>query len=83
MANKKKNPALAPIARRPDCTPNDECCTVCGDDKMWVVIEGGWDCGYCGNQINLCQKCYYRFRRECIAMELDSGTAYDTPPPAG
>lgn len=32
---------------------------------MWVVIQGGKNCGYCGNQINLCQRCYYRMRREC------------------
>lgn len=54
-----------PIARRPDGSANDESCTICGDEKMWVVIQGGKNCGYCGNQINLCQRCYYRMRREC------------------
>jgi hypothetical protein len=43
---------------------------------MWVVIQGGRNCGYCGNQINVCQKCYYRFRIECIGLDLDAGTYY-------
>lgn len=66
-----------PIANSPDpSNPNDEYCSVCGDDKMWVVIKGGQNCGYCGNQINLCQKCYYRFREESVALDLDSGMTY-------
>jgi ribosomal protein L37AE/L43A len=61
-----------PIARHPGRAPEDKNCSICDDSKMWVVID---------NQVNLCQKCYYRMRGECIAMQLDNGTAYDTPAP--
>ncbi|CAM5588609.1 hypothetical protein [Rhodanobacter lindaniclasticus] len=81
MKKQKKPAPPLPIACQPDHSINDETCTVCGDEKMWLVIKGRQNCGYCGNQINLCQKCYYRFRLECIALQLDSGTAYEAASP--
>ncbi len=46
-----------PIARLPRDNTNDEHCRICGDNTVVLVIQGGANCHYCGNQINLCSVC--------------------------
>ncbi len=59
-----------PIARLPTQHPNDEWCTVCSDDNVLVVLDGGQNCHYCGNMIVLCSKCYGRLVSECKELNL-------------
>lgn len=59
------------IARHPkDANSDDEYCSVCHDDNVAAVIVGAVNCYYCGNQINLCSKCYGRMQREFEAMNI-------------
>lgn len=66
----------APIALLP--VHNDaahEWCSVCGDDNIALVIQGGRDssgtvCYYCGNTIALCYKHAAQMVREIDALKL-------------
>jgi hypothetical protein len=55
---------MTSIARLPSQSPDDECCGICGDDNIVIVIKGKANCHMCGNQINLCSKCYYKMQDE-------------------
>jgi DNA-directed RNA polymerase subunit RPC12/RpoP len=62
------NTDKATIVRLPDYTMLDEHCSVCGDDNVVIVIEGGQKCNYCGNRIVLCSKHYYQMLKEAITI---------------
>jgi hypothetical protein len=52
---------------------NKEHCTVCRDEGLLEVkavctVQGGVDCGYCGNAINLCRKHLRQAYRELKAV---------------
>ena len=55
-----------PIARLPTYSDDDEYCSVCDDDNVVMVISGGQNCHFCGNQINLCSKHYYQMINEVL-----------------
>lgn len=40
------------VARLPNYSAEDECCSVCGDDNIVVVLNGE------DSQINLCSWCF-------------------------
>jgi hypothetical protein len=52
-----------PIVRLPYYTVLNECCSVCDDDNVVIVIMGD-----CGNSINLCSKHYYQMLNEAITI---------------
>lgn len=50
--------------RPPTAHPNDEECTNCKSPEVIAIIEGGIRCYFCDNQINLCQECLDKVRKE-------------------
>lgn len=57
---------LERIAKAPDIDDRD--CDVCGEPVVAVVIQGLQRCYYCGNAVNLCQKCLDRLRSELASL---------------
>lgn len=55
----KKDEIIASLPTEVD--PSHEYCSICGDDNVVVVVQGGsvnrgTNCHYCGNTVVLCSK---------------------------
>lgn len=66
----------APVALLPEHNdPAHEWCSICGDDNIALVIQGGHQtpgvvCHYCGNTVALCCKHAAQMIREIKALNL-------------
>lgn len=74
MSEKDEKIATLPI----DGNDEHEWCSICGDDNVAVVIQGGTpvrgtNCHYCGNTVVLCSKHAAQMLRELAALDLGLG----------
>jgi hypothetical protein len=80
---------VTPIARSPTTHPNDEQCSICRAVPVIVVLQGPENCPYCGQQINLCDRCVARCSNEfalvlseCLAAHIQRQKQADAHTPA-
>ena len=73
MKTKIESIAMLPT----DGNDEHEWCSVCGDDNVVIVIQGGTlgrgtNCHYCGNTVVLCSKHAAQMVHELAALNLGS-----------
>jgi hypothetical protein len=71
MKTKSESIAMLPT----DGNDEHEWCSVCGDDNVAVVVQGGsvrrgTTCHYCGNTVVLCSKRAAQMIHELAALNL-------------
>ena len=61
------------ILRKPiDNGGNDEYCSFCGDDTVFIIIDGDKQHnGYSCSQVNFCQYCFALFKEELKAADYE------------
>jgi len=60
---------IAKIVSKPNY--DDEQCSACEKESVYIVIKGQANCYYCGNEIALCLDCFNRMKNEITEFEAN------------